>query len=228
MSDDELCLILARGKSKGIPKKNLQTVGGIPLIRRSVDAARQSLLADRVFVSTDDPEIAECARAAGANVIARPDSLATDDATSESAVLHGLDELGLADGRVIMVQPTSPFLSGEDLTALALAARTHDSALTVTESHRFIWRGTPEGSLVGINHDHRVRLRRQDITFEEFAENGAAYAMDIAQFRSFKHRFFGRIGHVLMPAIRSLEIDEPADLAFANVIAEFLATNTRP
>jgi CMP-N-acetylneuraminic acid synthetase len=108
------------------------------------------------------------------------------------------------------------------------AAREHDSALTVTESHRFLWRGTQDGSLVGVNHDHHVRLRRQDIQFQEFAENGAAYAMDVAQFRSIKHRFFGRIGHVLMPAIRSIEIDEPADLDFANVIADFLAVRTRP
>lgn len=228
MSNNELCLILARGQSKGIPRKNLQPVGGVPLVKRSVDAARQSVLADQIYVSTDDSEIAECARAAGAMIIHRPDSLATDDATSESAVLHGLSELGLTEGRVVMVQPTSPFLTGQDLTDLVHAAREHDSALTVTESHRFLWRGTQDGSLVGVNHDHHVRLRRQDIQFQEFAENGAAYAMDVAQFRSIKHRFFGRIGHVLMPAIRSLEIDEPADLDFANVIADFLAVRTRP
>lgn len=228
MSNNEICLILARGKSKGIPKKNLQPVGGVPLIKRSVEAARQSVLAAHTYVSTDDPEIAECARAAGATIIHRPDSLATDDATSESAVLHGLSELGLTEGRVVMVQPTSPFLTGQDLTDLVHAVREHDSALTVTESHRFIWRGTQDGSLVGINHDHRVRLRRQDIQFEEFVENGAAYAMDIKQFSSIKHRFFGRIGHVLMPVIRSLEIDETADLDFANVIADFLALRSRP
>jgi len=51
--------------------------------------------------------------------------------------------------------------------------------------------------------------------------------MDIAQFRSTRHRFFGRIGHVVMPLIRSLEIDELADLEIANVIAEYLASHTQ-
>jgi len=222
-----VCLILARGQSKGIPRKNLQTVGGIPLVVRAVRAAKESVLSREVYVSTDDVEIAECAKDAGAHIINRPPALSTHDSSSESAVLHGLSELGLTDGTLIMIQPTSPFLRGDDLTALLHVAGKNDSALTVTESHRFIWRAKNDGSLGGVNHDHRIRLRRQDIGLSEFAENGAAYAMDVAQFRSTQHRFFGRIGHVVMPLIRSFEIDELADLEFANVIAGYLAAHTQ-
>ena len=222
-----MCFILARGQSKGIPRKNLQTVGGVPLVVRAVRAAHESVLSREVYVSTDDAEIAECAKDVGAHIINRPPTLSTDDSSSESALLHGLSELGLTDGKLIMIQPTSPFLRGEDLSALLHVAGKSDSALTVTESHRFIWRAMSDGSLGGVNHDHRVRLRRQDIGVSEFSENGAAYAMDIAQFRSTRHRFFGRIGHVVMPLIRSLEIDELADLEIANVIAEYLASHTQ-
>jgi len=227
MSYGEVCLILARGQSKGIPRKNLQTVGGVPLVVRAVRAAHESALSREVYVSTDDAEIAEYAKEDGAHIIDRPPLLSSDDSSSESAVLHGLSELGITDGKVIMIQPTSPFLRGEDLTALLRVANSHDSALTVTESHRFIWRSRSDGLLDGVNHDYRARLRRQDLGFNEFAENGAAYAMDVSQFRLTRHRFFGRIGHVVMPIIRSIEIDELADLEFANVIAEYLAFRNR-
>jgi CMP-N-acetylneuraminic acid synthetase len=58
-------------------------------------------------------------------------------------------------------------------------------------------------------------LRRQDIPSNEFVENGAAFGMDIEGFRKFKHRFFGRIGLVVMPKLRSLEIDTREDLELA-------------
>ena len=88
-----LALIPARGGSKGIPGKNLQEVGGLPLVVRSIHAAQASDRVTRVVVSTDDEAIAELSRDAGADVVQRPQSIAGDSASSESALLHALDAL---------------------------------------------------------------------------------------------------------------------------------------
>ena len=88
-----LALIPARGGSKGIPGKNLQTVGHVPLVCRSIRAAQASNGVGRVVVSTDDDAIAAAAEAEGAIVIRRPAAIAGDTASSESALLHALDVL---------------------------------------------------------------------------------------------------------------------------------------
>ena len=88
-----LALIPARGGSKGIPGKNLQEVGGLPLVCRSIRAAQASNDVGRVMVSTDDDAIAAAAEAEGAGVIRRPAAIAGDAASSESALLHALDVL---------------------------------------------------------------------------------------------------------------------------------------
>ena len=110
-----LAVIPARGGSKRLPGKNIRKLGGRPLIAWSIDAARSSGVFCDVVVSTDDPEIAEIAKAYGATVpFLRPKDLATDTAGSLAVLRHALgwysatsEEL---DG-VALLQPTSPFRS---------------------------------------------------------------------------------------------------------------------
>ena len=220
--DDTIVLIPARGGSKGIPRKNLRTVGDVPLVARSVRSAISAGRNWPVFVSTDDPEIAGVARTEGARVVDRPAELSTDQASSEDAISHFLDTTGTTTGSLIMIQPTSPFLQGDDLVRLAALRDGFDSGLTVCESHAFIWRAERDATLSGVNHDPAVRKRRQDNTTEEFFENGAAYYMDVAGFLRHRHRFFGRIGFVSMPRLRSIEIDDPDDLALADLISRVI------
>lgn len=210
------CIIPARGGSKGIPRKNLQLVGGIPLIDRAIKTVMESGVADSVFVSTEDPEIAAHAVSSGAEHVPRPEILATDEASSESALLYSLDALGVTDGLLLFVQTTTPLLQPEDLHRLLEAKEDFDSCLTVTESHGFVWRETADGSLTGVNHDPLMRKRRQESTNHEFLENGAAYLVSVNGFIQARHRFFGRIGYSIMPRIRSLEIDSPEDLVLVN------------
>ena len=80
-----LALIPARGGSKGIPGKNLQTVGGVPLVCRSIRAAQASIAVGRVVVSTDDDAIAAAAEHEGAGVIRRPAAIATPRAAADHA-----------------------------------------------------------------------------------------------------------------------------------------------
>ena len=89
-----LCIIPARGGSKGIPRKNLYPLSGKPLLAYSIEDALETESINRVVVSTDDPAIADVAERYGAEVVRRPSEISGDTATSESALLHVLDHLG--------------------------------------------------------------------------------------------------------------------------------------
>ncbi|WP_418958715.1 cytidylyltransferase domain-containing protein [Streptomyces tritici] len=230
-----LAVIPARGGSKGVPAKNLAEVGGVPLVARAVLACRGARLVTDVVVSTDDADIAAAARAAGAEAVHRPASLASDASSSESAVLHAMDAFEATHGRradvVLLVQCTSPFLTSEDVdgvTAEVLRGPA-DTALTTAPSHGFLWRARSgdTGDAQGVNHDKAFRPRRQDRE-PEYLETGAAYAMDAEGFRRHGHRFFGRTAAVVTDPARVLEIDDPHDLARARALAPLLDPVTTP
>ncbi|GGQ58392.1 hypothetical protein GCM10010250_33550 [Streptomyces althioticus] len=147
-----LAVIPARGGSKGVPAKNLAPVGGVPLVARAVRECRAARHVTDVVVSTDDADIAETARQAGAEVVLRPTDLAGDTATSEAAVLHALDAHEALHGArvdvVLLVQCTSPFLTREDVdgVAAAVAHGDADTAVTVAPFHGFVWRETGAGT----------------------------------------------------------------------------------
>ncbi|MEU9398580.1 acylneuraminate cytidylyltransferase [Streptomyces sp. NPDC048242] len=236
-----LAVIPARGGSKGVPAKNLAPVGGVPLVARAVRECLAAAHVTDVVVSTDDPAIAAAARAAGADVALRPAAIAGDTATSEAAVLHALDaheELhGTTVDVVLLVQCTSPFVAREDVdrVAAAVASGAADTAVTVAPFHGFVWRDGDEAAGdgyaneaageggYGVNHDKSVRPRRQDRP-QDLLETGAAYAMDVAGFRTHGHRFFGRTELVRTDPARVLEIDDPHDLARARALAPLLDT----
>lgn len=222
-----LAVIPARGGSKGVPAKNLASVGGVPLVARAVRECRATRLVTDVVVSTDDQAIAVAAREAGAEVVLRPAAIAGDTATSEAAVLHAMDTHealhGAAVDAVLLVQCTSPFIVREDIDGVAAAVVENgaDTAVTVAPFHGFVWRDGDAGSTdggFGVNHDKSYRPRRQDRP-QDLLETGAAYAMDAAGFREHGHRFFGRTELVRTDPARVLEIDDPHDLARARALA---------
>lgn len=108
-----LGLITARGGSKGVPGKNIKPLGGKPLLQYSIDAARSCPGIQRLVLSTDDPAIAECGKALGAEVpFMRPEALALDNTPTLPVVQHVLQELaktGAHFDAVCLLQPTSPF-----------------------------------------------------------------------------------------------------------------------
>jgi len=195
-------------------------LAGIPLIAHSIRAAESASLVNRVVVSTEDAEIASIARTFGSEVVDRPVDLAGDEATSESALLHALESLhekqGYRPDILCFLQCTSPLTAPGDIDGLigTLIAEKADSALTVSRFHYFVWKQDGDDGFIGVNHDKRVRLRRQDRD-AEFLETGAAYAMVADRFRVARHRFFGRTVIHEMPASRVLEIDEPDDFVIA-------------
>ncbi|MBA7709847.1 hypothetical protein ES703_118773 [subsurface metagenome] len=178
---------------------------------------------DRVVVSTDDPEIAAVSAQYGAEVVWRPAEISGDTASSESALLHALEHLERTErykpDLVVFLQCTSPLTLPKDIdaTVQALLDEDADSALAVTPFHYFLWQRDNRGDGVGINHDERVRLLRQERE-PQFLETGAVYVMRAQGFREAEHRFFGKTAMYVMPGERWLEIDEPIDFRIAEVL----------
>lgn len=218
-----VAIIPARGGSKQIPRKNLERVGGVPLVARAVHAARAADGIDAVVVSTDDDEIAAVAEAAGARIVRRPAELSGDTAASEAAILHALDELergGESFAVVAFVQATSPFVPSAELSAAvgAVRAGAADSAFAAVETYGFLWRAGDDGQAHAINHDANHRPRRQDRE-PHHLETGAFYVFRTDGFRRSRHRFFGRTRVIPVPEWSAIEIDDAAQLEAARALA---------
>jgi len=220
-----VAVIPARGGSKGIPRKNLQLLAGKPLLAHSLISALNTPSIERVFVSTDDAEIASVAREYGGEVILRPKEISDDGASSESALLHALAFLQKSEGYepdvLVFLQCTSPLTLAEDIegTVQALIQQQADCALSVTPFHYFLWGYGPDQEVIAINHDKNYRPRRQDRD-PQFVETGAVYVMKSKGFLRARHRFFGRIAMYYMPIERRLEIDDLVDLQVAEVLLQ--------
>ncbi|MFI0447835.1 cytidylyltransferase domain-containing protein [Actinomadura sp. 6N118] len=215
-----VCIIPARGGSKGVPRKNLARIGGRSLVTRAVQSALAAPLIDAVVVSTDDAEIAAEARGAGARVVDRPGEISGDTASSESALLHALDQIEESPEVTVMVQCTSPFIDPADLDAAVgrVLDGAADSVFAAMESHEFQWRVVDDRGVTAVGHDATQRPRRQDRPVH-YRETGAFYVMRTAELRVLKHRFFGHIAAQPVRPEHAIEVDTATDLALARAVA---------
>ncbi len=209
-----LALIPARGGSKGILRKNIRMFCGKPLLQWSIDVALAAPSVDRVVVSTDDSEIADIARAGGAEVpFLRPPELASDTAPGIAPVLHVLQQLpGVSD--LLLLQPTSPLRRVQDVDAIVALRRQagNDSVVSVTPSSKhpaWMFSLTPDLVLQPLINRSDVACRQQ--LPPVYALNGALYLAS----RSFLEReksFFGAqtLGYVMSPE-HSVDIDTLLD-----------------
>lgn len=212
-----VAIIPARGGSKGLPGKNIALLNGRPLIDYSIARALNTPQVAAVYVTTDCPDIAAVASACGAQVVRRPSALATDDASSESALLHALDVLEAEQEMdlVVFLQCTSPLRRAHDIEAAIAQFRDEqaDSLLSVTASHHFLWRPTESGAQ-SLNYDYRQRPRRQDMT-PQYCENGSLYLFTPAGLRRTQNRLSGKISLFEMAAQSAIDIDTKADFEMA-------------
>ena len=228
MSDlARLAVIPARGGSRGISRKNLELVGGLPLVARTVRTALASGVFAAIVVSTDDEEIARIAADHGAEVVMRPGGLAQDASPTEPVMAHALAEaersLGLSFDSVWLLQPTSPFLLPEDISRAGalLEGGGCDSVVAVYADHPFSWSELPSGGLVEPSYDVASRPRRQDMP-AYYRENGALYAASRSLWNKCHVRVGGRVAPLPMPGWRSLDIDDAADLEAARALVSRL------
>jgi len=226
-----LCIIPARGGSKRLPRKNLLPCGGQPLIVHSIRHALESEAVTRTVVSTDDQEIAEVSRQAGAEVIVRPPELSVDTATSESALEHVVETLAASEGYrpdlLVFLQCTSPVRSRKDIdgaVAHLLKARA-ESLFSATESTWLLWRAQA-GQLTSFNYDFRHRKREQDMT-SEWRENGSIYVFRPSILRTHHNRLGGKIAVYPMGYWASFQVDHPEDIELADWILRRQARSER-
>lgn len=218
-----LAVIAARGGSKGIPNKNLLNLCGKPLLAWSIEQARAAPEITEVAVSSDSDAILKVAEEFGAIGVRRPDEIAGDMATSESAWLHALDAREAATApfeRVVALQATSPIREGRDLSeALALYSNDgFDSILSVCEVEDFFnWRLLPNGSADAVNYDWRNRRRRQEIE-KRYLENGSFYVFPPKMLRETANRLGGRIGVYVMDRHKMFQIDRQEEVQLCAAI----------
>ena len=208
-----IAIIPARGGSKRIPDKNLLAIAAHPLVAHSIMHARQSRLVREVYVSTESGQVAAVARAEGAEVIVRPGEIAGDEATSESALLHVLDERnrrGLPDpDLVVFLQCTSPVRRPGDIDRAVetLIDEGADSLFSACENTRFIW-AVKDGQPYSINYNHHNRQREQDMA-KQYRENGSIYVFRPEVLRRENNRLGGSIAVYEMDYWSSFQIDAP-------------------
>lgn len=130
-----MVLITARGGSKGLPKKNIRELAGIPLIGWTIDAAKKSKYVDRVLISTDCHEIRKVSLEFGAEVpFLRPKELATDLAKQEDAIIHAMDWSEANGDRydyLMVLVPTTPLRDAEEIDETLELLNSHEKAKAV-------------------------------------------------------------------------------------------------
>ncbi|MCQ9074149.1 acylneuraminate cytidylyltransferase family protein [Vibrio harveyi] len=209
-----IAIIPARGGSKGVPKKNIKELNNKPLIAYTIEQASNTKNIDHVVVSTDCNEIADISREYGAEVIMRPQEISGDLASSEDALIHCVKEFhkrGESVSHVVFLQCTSPIRKPSDISECLelVLSNSYDSALSVVENHKFLWRVNANGIAEPVNYDPQHRKMRQEIS--EFQENGSIYVMKTSDLLKTKCRLNGNVGVHIMDEETGYEIDTPVD-----------------
>jgi N-acylneuraminate cytidylyltransferase len=224
---DTVAVILARGGSKGIPRKNIVEFAGKPLITWTISQVREAGI-NNIYVSTDDAEIARVAGDAGAKIVARPKRLSGDLASGDQAVIHVVDFLDLSPETIIVIpQITSPLRFPEHIVeAVALiASGKADSVFTANRIDDIcVWELT--GSPKSVTYDFQNRGTRQERPFT-VVENGSIYCTTAGAIRSSGNRLNGRIRASLMPTWTMSEIDQPEDLLLCEALMRAFVTNEK-
>jgi CMP-N,N'-diacetyllegionaminic acid synthase len=220
-----LGLITARGGSKGVLRKNLREVAGKPLIGWTIEAAAGSRYLDRLILSSEDEEIIACARRLNCEApFVRPTELADDRATSISVVHHALNSLVERYDYLVLLQPTSPLRSAEDIDACiaaCIAARAPScvSVTEVTKPPQWMYTRKPDGRMIPFVPTEQRLGRRQDAT--------PLHVLNGAVFVARCDWILGRLDFIAedtiayeMPPERSFDVDSEMDLRIVKALIE--------
>lgn len=224
----KLAVIPARGGSKRIPRKNIRSFLGQPIIAYAIAACRESKLFDHVVVSTDDAEIATVAKSFGAEVpFIRPAALANDHEGTAAVVKHALqwyEEQGVATDICCCVYATAPFVRAEDLQMgfQRLIASNKDYAFSVTSYDFAVQRAmfmAPEG--LQLLYPEFAKTRSQDLV-ETFHDAGQFYWGKAAAFLNDTPLFSPASAPVVLPRYRVQDIDTLEDWTRAEIMFKVL------
>ena len=218
-----LGIIPARGGSKAIPRKNLKLLAGKPLIAWTIEEAKKSQYLDRIILSSEDVEIIETATALGCETpFVRPSELARDDTPGIEPVIHALNCIGEHYDYVVLLQPTSPLRTTDDIDG-CIRYCVQEGALvcvsvSLTDKHP-CWMHT-------LDERHRLHPllqtgqsieRRQDLP-PIYIENGAVYVAETNFLLHEKNFITTETLAYIMPPERSWDIDNEADFHYCSLL----------
>jgi N-acylneuraminate cytidylyltransferase len=219
-----LAIIPARGGSKGVPRKNIKSAGGKPLIAWMIEAAKTSRHIDRLILSSDDKQIISVARKYGCEVpFVRPSDLARDDSSASDVVLHALNEMSGYD-YVMLLQPTSPLTATEDIdgcieSCINFSAKATVSVTEPGKSPYWMFKMGPANELEPVLGEKYLKKRRQDLPLV-YVPNGAVYIAESGWFLHHKSFYSDSTSGYIVPQERSLDIDSELDFKLFEVIVK--------
>lgn len=223
-----VAIITARGGSKRIPRKNIKSFLGKPIIQYTIEAALQSGSFDEVMVSTDDQEIADIAKQCGAQVpFLRSANTSNDYATTSDVLLEVLDEYKKAGKQFDMfccIYPTAPFVTAEKLhTAINMLKNSDaDTVLPLTRFSFPILRSLKiEDGKVHMNWPEHLNTRSQDLA-PAFHDCGQFYVMRTDRFLEKKKILTDNVLPYEMPESEVQDIDNEEDWKIAEIKYSFL------
>lgn len=229
-----ICIIPARGGSKRIPRKNIKSFMGKPIIAYSIEAAVKSGLFDKVMVSTDDDEIAKIAIQFGATVpFMRSKETSNDFATTADVINEVLDcyeKKGYRFDVVCCIYATAPFVTTERLieAANAIKSEKFDSAFSCVAFSYPVLRG------LVINKEGHINMkwpkykssRSQDLP-QFYHDAGQFYISKVDSFRK-SNGFWGeKTAPIVLSELEVQDLDTPTDWALAEMKYQLLATNEK-
>lgn len=218
--------IFARGGSKGLPRKNVLEIGGIPLIVHSIEIAKKVSQIDQVFVSTEDTEIANVAKENGAHIICRPVELAADNSPEWLSWQHAVKIAENKFGdfkRFLSLPTTSPLRNVDDVQrCLDLYKAGTDCVVTITESTRSPWfnmvRREENGSVNLLLNDFASKFKNRQSAPKTFDMTTVAYVTSPEFILNNDCIWDGSVVGVSIPPERAIDIDTKLDFEIANFL----------
>lgn len=218
-----LAIIPARGGSKRIPKKNIKSFLGKPIIAYSIEAALKSEIFDEVMVSTDDPEIVKVALQYGAKVpFLRSNENANDYAVLSDVILEVLNQYANVDknyNHVCCLLPTAPFITSKKLqNAYSIfKSKNYDSLFPVLEYSFPIQRSLKiEDNIVKMVWEEHLNTRSQDLE-PRYHDSGQFYWLKTDAFLREQKLFTSKSGAIITPELQAQDIDTEIDWKLAEV-----------
>jgi CMP-N-acetylneuraminic acid synthetase/2-polyprenyl-3-methyl-5-hydroxy-6-metoxy-1,4-benzoquinol methylase len=216
--NDIIAIIPARGGSKGIHKKNIRILDGKPLIQYQIEAALNSKYLDKVYISTDNDDIASVVRLIdGTEIIKRPEEISGDLSKSEEALIHAikyLESQNISVSTVVFLQATSPLNRPEYIDAcIEKILNGYDSVFCAIEDYSFF-------------HNEKALLERpmRQYKIPKIRETGNCWVTKKEILLNMNNRLGGKTGYIIIDPQDAFEIDEPEDLT---IIKPFIKRRNR-
>lgn len=223
-----LCVIPARGGSKGIKDKNIKKIGGKHLIEYTIEQALEAKLFDKIVVSSDSQKILDIASKYPVELFCRNSEIATDNSPISETIKSVISKLTEKYDYIVLLQPTSPIrlpMQINDAFKMFMANKLANSLVSVCEMDdihpgRMYWKNKNYPDIMTPIFPKFEKLRRQDLPPALF-RNGAIYIVKTKEFEIHENLIINPVMFYSMPQSQLLNIDHPRDIEIAEVLLRY-------